>query len=100
MYTSVRLQGRTEGKAASRRFIYYFGADEKFITERRTRLKHFHVHDSANGKCHLPLGEGAADWRKYLAAAENLDCRAVIETKTVAGLEASVYVLRKENFIK
>lgn len=74
-------------------------ADEKFITERRTRLKHFHVHDSANGKCHLPLGEGAADWRKYLAAAENLDCRAVIETKTVAGLEASVYVLRKENFI-
>ena len=75
-------------------------ADEKFITERRTRLKHFHVHDSANGKCHLPLGEGAADWRKYLAAAENLDCRAVIETKTVAGLEASVYVLRKENFIK
>ena len=69
-------------------------ADEKFITERRTRLKHFHVHDSANGKCHLPLGEGAADWRKYLAAAENLDCRAVIETKTVAGLEASVYVLR------
>lgn len=74
-------------------------ADEKFITERRTRLKHFHVHDSANGKCHLPLGEGTADWRKYLAAAENLDCRAVIETKTVAGLEASVYVLRKENFI-
>lgn len=75
-------------------------ADEKFITERRKRLKHFHIHDALGNKCHLTLGEGAADWRKYLALAEDLGCRAVIETKTVAGLEASVCVLRKENFIK
>ena len=74
--------------------------DERFILERKARLKHLHIHDAKGDKCHLALGEGKTDWRKYLALSENLDCRAVIETKTVAGLEASVYVLRKENFIK
>ena len=73
--------------------------DEEFILARKSRLKHLHIHDATGDKCHLTLGEGATDWKKYLALSENLGCRAVLETKTVAGLDASVKVLR-ENFIK
>lgn len=75
-------------------------ADEEFVVKRYDKLRHFHIHDAEGDKCHLPLDEGKTDWRKYLAMAGYRGCRAVIETKTVAGLEASVYVLRKENFIK
>lgn len=75
-------------------------ADEEFVVKRYDKLRHFHIHDAEGDKCHLPLDEGKTDWRKYLAMAGYRGCRAVIETKTVAGLEKSVKILRNEKFIK
>lgn len=70
--------------------------DEEFILARKARLKHLHIHDAKGDKCHLTLGEGATDWRKYLALSENLGCRAVIETKTVEALRSSIKLLGQE----
>ena len=66
------------------------GRDEGYILAHSDRLRHFHIHDARDGKAHLPLGEGRIDLPRYLAMARALHCGAVLETKTVAGLEQSV----------
>jgi len=65
------------------------GADEPIITRRGDRLCHFHFHDAAAGRDHLPLGAGDIDLRKYLRMADQSDFRIVLETKTVSGLRES-----------
>ena len=70
-------------------------ADEDWILQRRNRLIHMHIHDAKNGRNdHLPLGYGEMDIPKYLSLAESLDCTAVIEVKTLEGLEQSLPALQ------
>lgn len=70
------------------------GANEGFIVENRSRLRHMHVHDALGQRDHLALGTGEIDVEKYLTMAQEQNCRVVLETKTVAGLRQSVEWLR------
>lgn len=66
------------------------GTDEEFILERRSKLCHMHIHDARGPKNHMTLGSGEIDLTRYISLADELGCRAVIETKTVDGLRKSV----------
>ena len=71
------------------------GADDKFVFDRESRLCHMHLHDCAGGKPHLAFGDGELDIGKYISLGEKHGCTAVIEVKTVEGLEKSVRYLNK-----
>ena len=70
-------------------------ADEPFIFAHAERLRHLHLHDALEKRDHLALGTGEVDIARYLTLARKNDLSVVLETKTVAGLEASVRYLRK-----
>lgn len=70
------------------------GADEPVIMARGGRLIHMHMHDALGARVHRALGDGELDLRRYLALAEEHNCRVVLETKTVAALEKSASLLR------
>ena len=66
------------------------GSDGAYILSHCDRLAHMHMHDAIGKKDHLPLGTGELDIQGFFALAKT-SCRTVVlETKTVAGLEASV----------
>ena len=71
------------------------GTDEPVVLARQERLTHFHFHDAKGKRNHLPLGTGEIDIKKYLALAEALRCRIVLETKTVEGLRQSAAWMRQ-----
>jgi sugar phosphate isomerase/epimerase len=72
-------------------------ADENWLLAHQDRLRHFHIHDSRDGhKDHLALGTGELDVKRYLDLAGELDCTAVVETKTVESLETSMGWIRRE----
>lgn len=71
------------------------GRDEEVILRRRERLCHFHLHDGAGKKNHLPLGKGEIDLEKYFRLAESCGGSAVLEVKTLEGLRQSVDWLRR-----
>ena len=74
--------------------------DEAWILERKDRLHHMHIHDVRNHKNdHLTLGTGELDVEKYLALAQECNCTAVLETKTLAGLRGSVDWLKKNGYL-
>lgn len=64
------------------------GGDEDFILARRSKLRHMHLHDAAL-TCHMALGTGELDLRRYLALAGETGSRCVVETKTVKALRES-----------
>ncbi len=70
--------------------------DMPFLTQHEDRLHHFHIHDGTEEppKNHLALGDGAIDLKARLALAEKLNCRCVLETKTIAALRSSVLWLK------
>ncbi len=70
--------------------------DEPVITRHIDRLTHMHIHDAdpVTKKNHLVLGTGGLDLQSYFSLAQQHTCRAVIETKTIEGLRASVNYLR------
>lgn len=70
--------------------------DKPFFLEHWNRLRHFHIHDAAQGKNHLPLGTGVLDIPWYAALAEKTGSRAVVEVKTIQALRDSVQWLRKQ----
>lgn len=70
------------------------GQDASVILARKTRLCHFHLHDAAGRRDHLPFGEGEIKLSKYFALAGAYAPRAVLETKTIEGLQRSVTWLR------
>ena len=71
------------------------GTDEPVILARKDRLYHMHMHDVKEGeKDHQALGTGQLDTFKYLALAQERQLSVVLETKTIAGLRASVAWLR------
>lgn len=75
-------------------------ADEAWILAHRDRLRHFHIHDSADGhRDHLALGDGELDVRRYISLARDLGCTVVLEVKTVAGLAESLTWMREKNMI-
>ncbi len=74
------------------------GRDEAVIAGHGERLCHFHFHDAASGKDHLPLGTGEIDLGKYLDMARERGARIVLETKTIAGLKASAEWIKKRDF--
>ena len=70
--------------------------DEEFILSHKERLRHFHIHDCVEGKKdHRTVGTGVLDVRRYLNLAEELGCTAVVETKTVESLKASMDWIRR-----
>lgn len=74
------------------------GQDASVILARKTRLCHFHLHDAAGRRDHLPFGEGEIKLSKYFALAGAYAPRAVLETKTIEGLQRSVAWLRGQPF--
>ena len=64
--------------------------DEEFTLSHKSRLNHMHIHDGLCGKNHLALGHGEIDIKRYLKLAQKLNCRCVLETKTIKALETSV----------
>lgn len=64
--------------------------DEKFIMKHKDKLMHFHIHDSMGKKDHMTLGTGTIDINQRLSIADSLNCRCVVETKTVEALSESV----------
>jgi len=75
------------------------GADEAAVFARIERLQHMHVHDALGKRGHLPLGEGDVDLAACLKLAEEHNCRAVVEVKTVQGLRSSVGWLKANGFL-
>ncbi len=74
--------------------------DEPWILERKDRLHHMHIHDVKNHRNdHLALGTGEMELAKYLSLADECACTAVLETKTVAGLKASVDWLKNAGYL-
>ena len=69
--------------------------DESFITERIGRLAHMHIHDAVGKRDHLVLGSGEIDLQKYFTMANDHIRTAVIETKTLESLKASIPWMRK-----
>ena len=69
--------------------------DVPFYEAHTDRLMHMHGHDALGRKNHLPLGDGEIDLRQRFAWAERSGTRVVLETKTIAALEASVGRLPK-----
>ena len=71
--------------------------DVPFLTERKERLIHFHIHDGTEQppRNHLALGDGKIDLKDRLKLAESRNARCVLETKTVAALKQSVRWLRE-----
>ena len=63
--------------------------DASFLLEHLNRIGHFHIHDARSGECHLALGVGEMDIRRYLALAEGRNARCVIEVKTAEALAQS-----------
>jgi sugar phosphate isomerase/epimerase len=74
------------------------GGDEPIILANRERLSHMHIHDARGERDHLAIGEGALDISKYLAMAQELDCRCVLETKTASGLRQSIVWLKERGW--
>ena len=73
------------------------GKDEDFILKHKDRLNHIHLHDAQGRKNHLALGTGEMDIEKYINLAKEQNCRVVLETKTIDGLEQSVEWLKGFN---
>ena len=69
--------------------------DEPFITERIGRLTHMHIHDAVGKRDHLVLGSGDIDLQKYFTMANDHIETAVIETKTLESLRASIPWMRE-----
>ncbi len=69
--------------------------DEPFLMEHEDRLGHFHIHDALGKSNHLPLGSGEIDLSQRIALARKHGCRCVLETKTIAALEASVEWIKR-----
>ena len=71
--------------------------DVPFITERKDRLIHFHIHDGSEQppKNHLALGDGEIDLTARLELAKSRNARCVLETKTIEALKASVEWLKR-----
>lgn len=69
--------------------------DRAFMESHIGRIRHMHLHDGIAGRAHLPLGTGDVDWRKALRLAQQNGCRVVIEVKTLAGLRASLDLIRE-----
>lgn len=75
------------------------GIDEPFILQKKKYLKHMHIHDALGKKNHLAVGSGELDLNKYISLAEEVSCRCVLETKTIAGLKQSVYHLKENGLL-
>lgn len=73
--------------------------DETFFLGHRTRLKHFHIHDGAGKRDHLPLGSGEIDLYGRLSLARECGGRCVVEVKTPETLERSVSWLRANGWM-
>lgn len=66
--------------------------DRDVLQQRMQKLGHMHLHDAVRDprKDHLALGTGEVDLRNCLQLARQQQCRVVLETKTLAGLQTSV----------
>jgi sugar phosphate isomerase/epimerase len=63
--------------------------DEPVVLAHENRLHHIHMHDVMGKKDHQALGSGEVDLQKYFDLAEEHNCTALLETKTIAGLRQS-----------
>jgi len=73
--------------------------DAPFILKNIKYLQHMHIHDAIKKENHLPAFTGEIDMKSKLEIAKKYNCRCVLETKTVYGLEKSVKALKKINLL-
>lgn len=71
--------------------------DTPFLLAHKNRISHMHLHDSTSKNCHLPLGKGETDLGGYLKQASPK--RAVIEVKSLQGLNDSIPWLKVRNLL-
>lgn len=69
--------------------------DKPFILKNLGCLAHMHLHDYADGRCHLPLYSGCLDVAEALGVARERGITAVVEVKSAAALGESVKMLRE-----
>ncbi len=69
--------------------------DQQFFNRHVNQLRHIHLHDAAEGKMFLPLGEGEIPVQKLLSLAKDYHLNCVLENKTAETLEKSVQFLRR-----
>ena len=61
------------------------------------RIKHFkefHIHDGNRKTCHLSLGDGNIDIKKFKSLAEKYNAYAVLEVKSSDDLKKSVPIFK------
>jgi sugar phosphate isomerase/epimerase len=77
------------------------GFRQQLLIERHIgRLSHMHLHDYSEARdAHLPLGEGVLNLDEYIDIAQEHNCRAVLETKTIDGLRKSVDWLKEHKVL-
>ena len=74
---------------------------QPLIYQRIERLRHMHIHDAKTNEKqdHLTLGEGKLDLAKYFDLVKAYDCRAVLEVKTINGLQGSIEWLKERAYL-
>lgn len=70
--------------------------DRNFIMRNIHKTSHFHIHDAMGKSNHLALYTGELDIDKKIELANELNCRVVIETKTVDSLRKSISALKNK----
>ena len=70
-------------------------ADDEFLHRFESRLMHMHLHDAAGKNPHLAFGDGNIDIEKYISLGKKYNASAVIEVKTLSGLETSTNYIYK-----
>lgn len=74
--------------------------DGEYITRRKAKLCHMHIHDALGEKNHLALGDGDIKLDEKLSLAAETGSRCVLETKTVEALKTSAEYLQTKGFLK
>lgn len=74
--------------------------DTGFMLQNADRVAHMHIHDALGKQNHLILGTGEINLAERLDFAEKHQCRCVLETKTVDGLQRSVSFLKEHGYLK
>lgn len=83
------------------KFCYDIGHDfvdnlnlEKINNKLNLKFNEFHIHDGINSKCHLALGEGIIDIKKFKDMAIKNDAYVVVEVKKSIDLIKSIPYFR------
>lgn len=75
------------------------GADGAWILNHRDRLHHMHIHDAKGCQDHLPIGDGEIPMAHWLNLAQEQNCTAVLEIKTLSALRQTAVWVREQGYL-